>query len=491
MTITFNEIPADYAVPGSYGEITMVPSATQVGDMPLRVLVIGQQGGGTGNPLVRYRDVSASGAKSIAGAGSALAAAVAALVAAAPYVEVDMVMVAPEADATAASSTLTFSGQASQNSTAAIWANGVRVPFVITTAMQAADMATAAAAAFTADITAQTGLTASAKTGVLTLTSNEKGAFVNDIDVRMSTLAGDQVPGVAVAVTAMTGGAGTADLTPAINLVANVWYTDIATCLNDASNLTALATDAERRYGAMTHLDAHVYYGYRGTYGQVLALTDTLNCRFMSVMPAASPKWAPWIAAAVLCGIAAQALNNDPARQLRTLELTGLTGLAPDDSDLFDDAMRNVLLKSGASTFTVDQDGTVRIERLVTNYQKDASGNVDKSWRDIMVPKTGTRIRYDWNAFIDATYPRAKLADDTSTLAAQASGVVTPKTLKGSWAGRLALYETQGWVEDSATLAPQANFEVNSGDRNRCDAALPVQVIGSLVILANSIQLQA
>lgn len=491
MTITFNEIPADYAVPGSYGEITMVPSATQVGDMPLRVLVLGQQGTGLGNALVRYKNVSASTAKTIAGAGSALAAAIAALVSASPYVEVDMVMVAPEADAKPASATLTFTGKAGQNSTAAIWANGVRVPFVITTTMQAADMASAAAAAFTDDVAARTGLTAAAVAGVLTLTSVEKGAFVNDIDVRLSTLAGDQVPGVAVAVTDMTGGAGTPDLTPAINLVTNVWYTDIATCLNDATNLTALSTDAERRYGAMTHLDTHVYFGFRGTYGAILALTGTLNSRFMSVLPAARPKWAPWIVAAVMCGVAAQALNNDPARQLRTLELTGLTGLAPDDTDLFDDDMRNVLLKSGASTFLVGQDGTVRIERLVTNYQKDASDNADKAWRDIMVPKTGTRIRYDWNTFIDEMYPRAKLADDTSTLALQADGVVTPTTLKGSWAGRLAVYEAQGWVEDSATYAAQATFELNSEDRNRCDSALPVKVIGSLITLANSIQLQA
>nr|WP_255673859.1 phage tail sheath subtilisin-like domain-containing protein [Komagataeibacter sp. FNDCF1] len=290
----------------------------------------------------------------------------------------------------------------------------------------------------------------------------------------------------------MTGGAGTVDLSAALALVSNVWFTDIVSCLNDAANLTALATEAERRYGAMVKKDTHVYYGYRGTYGQALALAETLNSRFMTCVPAQNPRWAPWIMAGIAGAIAAQALNNDPSRQLRALELTGLTGLAPDDADLFTDAMRNVLLQSGLSTFTVDQDGTVRIERMVTNNQTDAEENPTTAWRNIMVPKTVSRVRYEWNTYISATYPRAKLADDASRMVGIATGVVTPGALKGSWAAQSELYETvEGWLTDTDALAQQAAFTINPTDRNRCDAALPIRVMGSLIVMANSIQLQA
>lgn len=491
-TISYSEIPAGWAVPGSYGEVTTVPSGNDVTDMPLRLLVLGQKGSGTGTSLVRYQNISPSQAAALAGPASALAATVAAVVAAAPYVAVDMVMVDAPTGGTAGSATLTFDGPATANGTAAIEANGVRVPFVVTSGMAATDMAAAAAAAFTSDVSVQTGLNATADKGVLTLTSAENGVFVNDIDVRMSALTADLVPGMSVAVTAMTGGAGTVDLSAALALVSNVWFTDIVSCLNDAANLTALATEAERRYGAMIKRDAHVYYGYRGTYGQVLALAETLNSRFMTCIPAQNPRWAPWIVAGVAGAIAAQALNNDPSRQLHTLELTGLAGLAPDDADLFTDAMRNVLLQSGMSTFTVDQDGTVRIERMVTNNQKDATGDTEKAWRDIMVPKTVSRVRYEWNTYIDATYPRAKLADDTSSMVGIAAYVVTPKVLKGSWAAQSELYETvEGWLTDTDTLAQQAVFTIDPSDRNRCDAALPIRVMGSLIVVANSIQLQA
>ncbi|GBQ23500.1 Mu-like prophage FluMu protein gp28 [Acetobacter estunensis NRIC 0472] len=157
----------------------------------------------------------------------------------------------------------------------------------------------------------------------------------------------------------------------------------------------------------------------------------------------------------------------------------------------FDDAMRNVLLGDGMSTFLVGQDGTVTIERAVSTSQMDANGNATTAWRDVMVHATISRIRYEWNLFIETTYPRAKLADDGSALANVATaGVVTPSILKNSWVGQSKLYENQGWIENTSTLSKQARFILHPTDRNRVDCALPVQVIGSLIVVATSIQMQ-
>ena len=41
---------------------------------------------------------------------------------------------------------------------------------------------------------------------------------------------------------------------------------------------------------------------------------------------------------------------------------------------------RNSLLYAGMSTFTVDDDGTVRLEGVITTYQKNAFGAPDNSY---------------------------------------------------------------------------------------------------------------
>ncbi|WP_308719190.1 phage tail sheath subtilisin-like domain-containing protein [Komagataeibacter xylinus] len=489
--VDFTEIPTEWNVPGAYGEVTMVPSGNQLTVMPLRILAIGQKGDGAGTSLVCYRNVSPSQAKMLAGANTMLARSVALLVGAAPYVQLDLIMVDPEADATAATGTLTFTGTPAVNATMAVVAKGVRVPFVVTPQMAVGDMAAAVVAAWTPAVQLKTGLTAAAALGAVTFTSVEKGVFANDIDLRMSTLLGDVAAGVSVAVTAMAGGAGTPDISAAVNMVSSTWYTDMYTCLNDAANLSWLGTETARRYQAMTRLDTHVYYGFRGTYGEILTLAGTLNSRFMSCLPAQNPRWHPSEVAAVLCAVCATSLNAKPSRQMNTVVLTGLTGCAPDEADLFDDDERNILLESGMSTIRVLQDGTVELERVVTNYQQDAEGNPDTSWQDIMVPKTATRVRYDFLTYMRDTYPRFNLVPDTSDIAAAQPGVMTPSMAVGSWVSRTKLYEQQVWLENTSTLSKLASAAIDDTKPNRLNGALPMQIAGSLIVQAYSFQIQS
>jgi phage tail sheath gpL-like len=44
---------------------------------------------------------------------------------------------------------------------------------------------------------------------------------------------------------------------------------------------------------------------------------------------------------------------------------------------------RNTLLFGGISTFTTDDDGTVRLENLITTYQKNAFGAADNSFLQV------------------------------------------------------------------------------------------------------------
>ncbi|NHO33329.1 phage tail sheath subtilisin-like domain-containing protein [Acetobacter fallax] len=523
-SITFGEIPDQWEVPGAYAEVTQINSGTTMAGMPLRVLLIGAlSASGTGQAGTIYPNVTASSAQSLAGPGSLMAQAVKAFVTDAPYTVLDMVLVSPQPGAAKQAWTVTpqVSGSSSSSGTTAASAsgtsttatgvapvvvaaasasgqtalqvNGVRVPVAVSGGMTAAQLGAAVAAAWTSDIQLTTGVACVADaSGVLTLTAVEAGGWTADIDVRQSALAIDTVPGVSFAISTLTAGTGWPDMTPALSVTSHTWYTDIVTCLYDAANLVTFATELKRRFNAMVKLDAHGYFGARATYGQALAQAETLNCQQMTCLPAGGARWHPAVAAASLAAVASAALNTDPSRQLRGLALTALAGLGPDDADRFDESMRNILLQNGMSTFLVGQDGSVTIERAMTTYQADSNGNAaEMDARDIMVPKTATRIRYEWNLYISTTYPRAKLADDGSPLANVTSAqVVTPTVVRNAWAGQSRLYENQGWIENTSDLAKKAIFTRHATDRNRLDSYLPIQVIGALIVVASSIQLQ-
>lgn len=57
--------------------------------------------------------------------------------------------------------------------------------------------------------------------------------------------------------------------------------------------------------------------------------------------------------------------------------------------------------------------------------------------------------------------------------------------------GHLCLvYQSRGWIDDVATTGPQAVFERDIDDRNRVNSTLPINPMGSLIVLANILQLQ-
>lgn len=485
------QIPDNWNVPGSNAEVVAIRTGTMLTAMPLRILVIGQLSGGLVQPLVPVPVTDPSQPPALFGPGTRLARAVVKLLNAAPYVQIDVIGVAPVQDSLAATGSVLPVGTATGAGTFAVLVGGVRVPVTVpsgTTAAQA-QAALIAALATVADAANMVTMTADGTTAAVNVALSEKGAEGNNIDLRMSSALADQVPGLTFTVTPFSGGGGAPDITDALDAVSNTWYTDIFLGLTDTSNLTEFTAELTRRYGAMVRKDAHGYIGFRGSYADTLTLLQGLNCPYLCVLPANNPKWSPWEAGAVFCGIAAQASNNDPARQMRDLVLTGLEALGPDDGDLFTEEMRNVILGQGGATFDVGQDGTVTLERAVTSYKTDANSLPDTSWQDIMTVKTATRVRYEFRTYTGSGWATYKLADDGSPLS-MADGVITPSIAKAEWIAQCKIYEANGWIENVDTLGPQAVFWRDPGNRNRMLYTAPIQVIGSLIRLDGQIQVE-
>lgn len=486
--ISFDEIPYDWLKPGNLIEVK--PNYDRVGAVPYpakTLLVCQKLAAGSAAALQLYRITRPDQGRALFGAGSVGADMVEAYKAANKTGDVFAIGVADAAGGVAATGAFTFAGAGS--GALALYIGKQRIPLTIATGMAVADMAAVAAAAINAIATLP--VTAAAAAGACTITAKHKGEVGNAIQLKAAKRIDDSIPtGITVTVTAMSGGTTNPDVTAVLDAVAAQWFTGIVVPWDDSTTLGAIAGNLAGRYQAMGKQDGHAYFGHSGTFGALTtkgAVTNSPHITGMGAKGSASP---PWVWAAALAGVAEFQLTNDPARQLRTLVLAGVE--APAETDWFTDTEMDLLLKGGVSTFTPQSDGTVTIDRVVTTYKTSALGVPDRAWLDIMVPKTMSRLRYDWASYVSLLYPRHKLSDDGSVAAeADTSGVVvTPRRMLGSWGARCRLYEELGWIEGAKDTVRQSVFERDVNDRNRLNARQQVRIIGNLMVLAASLEFQ-
>ncbi len=487
-TISFDQVPSDWRVPGAYIEIK--PSYTNAGVLgyPARALLIGQMlAGGSAAAATPYRITRKDQLAPLFGVGSVAEQMGAAFMAANPTADLTVMALADPGGGVAATATQTIAGTATGSGVLALGIGPWRIPAVVASGGTAASVATAVRAAVNA--ATHLPVTASGTSGDVILTAKHAGAVGNDIRVVLNPAFGDITPaGLTVTIAAMASGAGVPDVDTALAAVAAEWFTDIAVAWSDATTLGKLEASLASRYEAMGKRDAHGYAGMSGTFGTLTAAGAVRNSPHCTIIGAKAAGSMPWQWAASLAGIACFHLTNDPARQLRTLPLPGIVG--PDGPDRFTATEQDLLLRDGISTWDVGADGTVYLQRVVTTYQVSALGIADVAWLDITTPRTLSRIRYDWASYLGLNYPRHKLADDGSPAAEFSDAVVTPRILHSSWGARCTLYERLGWIEDARRTVADSVFVRDGSDRNRVNANQKVRVVGNLMVFAANLQFE-
>ena len=482
----FNEIPATWRVPGAYTEVRPNYSSIGLSAYPTRVLLFGQKlATGYANVNTVYQITSAPQAYQLFGPGSMLAMMAYHWFQANTTTPVYAIASDDATGAVKATATLTITGAAQASGTRAVYIAGRRVAVGVAVGDTVNTIATNTAAAINAAAGMPVVATVAANT--VTLTAQQAGLCGNDIDVRVNYLAGDATPaGLVDSVIPMTGGATNPDITPLIAAIAADWFTDFVVGWDDAATLAILTPELARRYTALGKLDAHAWVGTAGTPGIIAAAGVAQNCQFMTFCGMTNLPSAPWELAAEAAGVGIFQLANDPSRQLRGLSLPGIK--APAAADRYTPTQQENMLLDGVSTFDVLSDGTVVIQRIITTYQISAAGVADAAWLDIMVPKTASRIRYDWAAYCELTYPRFKLARDGDVAAEYAPQVMTPRRMWGAWGARCQLYSRLGWIENTQATVAASAFEINASDRNRLDGVLQIMIIGNLIVLASALE---
>lgn len=485
MTVTFNNIPSGLRVPFFYVELDN--SKANSFSQNQRALLIGQKTtAGTAVADVPVLCSSADQARALFGPDSMLAAMVEQFRAGNLFTELWCAPVAEPVAGVASVQTLTFTGTATEAKTLALYIGATRLAVTVNSGDTAAAVATACAAAITANT--RLPVTAGAASGVLTITSKFKGLLSNGFGIslnRRGMAGGEQLPaGITVgALTQTTAGSGAPVLTGVIAAMGDEEYDFIGSAFADATSLDALKAEMNETTGRWSwarQLYGHVYTAMRGTLGVLQAFGVTRNDQHATVFglePGVGECDYEYVAARV--AREAALLSAMVARPTQTGEVTGV--LAPLANQRFTLTERNTLLSSGIATHYSGKDGVVRIERSITTYQKNAWGSADTSYLDSEnLHQLAFVMRY-LRTGVTSIFGRMALRSDGQRVP---NGVATPSMIKAQLVSDYGVMERLGIVEQTDLFAANLVVEIDATNPNRVNVLYPPDLVNQLRIFA-------
>ena len=481
----FNQIPAGLRIPFAAVEFDSSKSTQGPALKPYRTLLIGQKlaaGSQAADSLALVS--SAAQVAALAGLGSMLHRMALAYFADNTFTETWIGVLGDNVAGVAPTGTLTVTGPESGAGTLQIYIGGELVSVAVASGDAATAIATAIAAAITA--IADLPVTAAAVGAVVTLTHRHKGTIGNGLDVRLNYQIGNAIPaGVAVAIVAMNGGTTDPTLTNLIAAMGDTWFDVVAMPYTDATSLTAIENELERRFGPMVMADGAVITAANGSQATMATLGNGRNSKQSCIVatnnsPTPVPEYAANIAALV-----AFYGNIDPARPFQTLASSWI--LPPAQSDQFTLSQRNILLQDGISTTKAVAGGVVQIERMITTYKTNSAGAADTSYLDLTTRLTLSYLRYSFRTRMLTRYPRHKLADD-GVPTGQGQAIITPKIGKAEAINWFRDMVDLGLVEQPDQFKNDLVVQRNQQNVNQLDFLLPPNVINFLLVTAAQIQ---
>jgi phage tail sheath gpL-like len=483
--IPFNTIPVDIRTPGQFVEIDNSKAVKGLPSMTRRVLFIGNKlAAGNAVAATLYRINSAAEAAGLFGRGSVLHEMLVAARNANKESDFWAIGLTDEVAGVQATKTVTVTGAATAAGTIALYINGYKLNVGVASGDAVATVATAIAAAVTA--WADSPVTAAAAAGVATLTAKHKGVFGSDIDVRVNYYDDEKLPaGVAIAVAAGVAGTANPDVALALAAIADEAFYDIVTPYSDATNVGKLETELAARWGGMDMRTGHTFCGKSGTQATLSTYGAARNSPHGTFIGVKSSPTPVYVWGAVLAAVCEFSGAIDPARPFQTLPLPGV--LPPARADRFTRQERDLLLRDGISTFTVDQGGNVLIERVVTTYQVNAYAIDDVSYLDLETKWTVDYIRYAVRAIIALRFPRHKLADDGTNFA-PGQPIATPNMIRGELLALARNLELAGILENFAQFKNDLIVVRSLADRNRVNCILPPDIVNQFRVFAASVQ---
>jgi phage tail sheath gpL-like len=402
--------------------------------------------------------------------------------------------------ASAATGTFAFSGTATASGTVFAYIGGQLVQVGVTTGMTASQVASA----MVAQIALQPDLLVSAATGGTggvncVVTAKNLGTLGNAIDLRLNYLGaagGQALPaGLAVTITAMTGGA------------TDPVYTDVAGILGDTNMyfivhdnassavmtaMTAMMNFTTGRWAPNRKTWGHVFTALPGlaatlsTFGQGYNDPHTTVWGYETGSPTPSCEWA-----GAFTGAAAVSLRNQPNQPLQTLNVNFVSpppvGLAEASGGAFSKTSWQLLLGSGIALAQYAAGNMPQILRAPTTYETNAYGQPDQSYFDTGDMFTLMFIGNALNAMETQKWGRNMVADDGNAFG-PGLPIVTPKSALSDLAALYATLEYEGLVEDASAMLAASSVVRNATNPNELDVLYAPFVVVGLINVNNTVQ---
>jgi len=492
MPVSFNNIPAGFRIPLYYVEVDPSKAGFPINRLP--TLLVGHMittagpNKGTALPDVPIPVASQAHADNLFGQGSQLASMFRAYFAN-NWAQETWGLPMTEGS-TSATGTITVSTTPTAAGTLHLYIAGRHVPVPVLATDTTQTVATAIAAAITADKSLL--VSANAATSIVTVTSKGKGTYGNDIKVQDNYYGptGGEVmpPGLTLTYSGsgtLTGGAGDPLFTTALSNLGETPVEYVALPFTDSNSLQAWELEFGfsdlGRWGWIRQLYGHLFSAKRDIYSNLLTWNTRNNAQLsvMAVEPTSpSPVW-EW--AAAYAAKAARALSIDPARPLQTLHLETIVPAKGDDRFLLSEL--NAMSMSGLATQRTLQDNIPMITRETTTYNKNLYGNSDDAYELVTTLATLAKILRNQRHAITSKFPRHKLANDGTRFGA-GQAIVTPKIVKAELVAQYRIDEFNGLVEDALNFKANLIVERDPNDPNRLNVLYPPDLVNQLRIFA-------
>ena len=479
MPISFLGINPSLRVPGVYVEISNSRALRGLFTLPRRLLVVGQRlTTGTQAALTLQLVTSEAQGAEYFGSGSMLHGMLRAVFAQRPFVPVYAIALADAGASTAATGQIAFTGPSTAAGTLYLYLAGYRLTLAVPSGTSAGAVASGLATAVNA--ATYLPVTANAASGTITFTARNKGTIGNALDIRLNYYAGESLPaGIGAPITPMAGGATDPDLSTILPVLGEEQFTEWVIPYLDATSLTALDAELESRWGPMRQNDGRAFFGTSRTHANLVTFGASLNSKHFVVAGLENLPAPGYELAGAVAAQAAMSAQNDPARPFTTLPLEGI--LPPATADAFITTERDILLHNGISTAVVDSGGKLRIEPLMTTYQKNANLASDITFLDLTAFSRLGYLRYDLRNYLLNKYPRHKLADDGAQYG-PGQAIVTPSVMKAEVVGRFRQWEFLGLVENADQFLTDLVVERNVQDPNRLDILASPDLVNQLLV---------
>lgn len=496
MTVSFNTIPSSgILVSLFYAEMDNSQANTATATQP--TVIFGYAQNGSTMPLNQLTLVSSvSELKLLAGAGSQVARMAAA------YRKVDAagqlwVIAVPEPSGAKASGSILVGGEAIGSGVISLYIGATRVQIAVNAGNTADEIGGNIVKSINA-ITELPVVAAASEQELKTITLKAKnvGLCGNEIPVTLNyygSAGGEVLPqGVTITITGMSGGAGSPNITDAVNSLGDEDYDFIAYPFNDSASLDAIGlamNDSTGRWAPGRQSYGHVYSSKLADLATLQTFGATRNDQHVTISGfEPNAQTCGDELAAMTAARNAVFIRADPARPTQTGQLNG--ALPAVAGKRFQKTQRNTLLNSGIATCYA-QGSNLFIERAVTTYQKNSYGEKDNSYLDSETLHTSAYVLRALETCVTSKYGRHKLAND-GTRFGSGQAIVTPAVIKAEMCAQYQSMEEAGIVENFDLFKKYLVVERDAKDPNRVNVLFPPDYINQLRVFAlvNQFRLQ-